>query len=128
MVFQDLSCLITSLKRGATERQTRQRPPPQNRFLLEYRPKTSHDRSPVQFVFRLLAFLPGRAQQAGNALAALPWHAGGDCRCDRAGRDWKMVAVPPGAGSGVRVRLGGPLLCREKSARDVSASAVVVHG
>src|SRR5882672_9714475 len=102
--------------------------PPQNRFLLEYRPKTSHDRSSVQLVFRLLAFLPGRAQQARDAPAALCGHAGGDCRPDRARRDWEMVAVSTGAGSGICVRLGGAFLRREEPARDVSASAVVVHG
>ncbi len=71
--------------------------------------KTSHDESPVQIVFGLLAILPGRTQQTGDARAALSGHADRYQFCDRSNWDWQVVAVSAGSHTRLRFCLGGAL-------------------
>ena len=82
----------------------------------------------VQIVRRFLAILPRRAQQTGDARVALRRLACCGRFFSRTYRDRQVVVVSAGSGSRICLRLDRTFFYREKSARYVQASAVVIHG
>src|SRR5438552_16256474 len=90
------------------------------------RPST-HEPATLQFVRGFLAALSRGAQPSSHTPASLHWHAYGAGFDNRLCGRRQVVAIPAGPGAGIRVRVGGAFLDREKPAGDIHASALVVH-